>query len=352
MLKTCNIKGTVNDNFSNILSRPFLSVYPDTKLFELIPFFAIGPDIYADGLVVTSKNIIQDDNENFNNKKDKIFKESRAKLSDEFIKGRISSKHLLLIIIELLSQRKSAFSLSNLTAAEIMDVLTEEHMIESDSTVSKVLDIFKTTGFAFLPIVKKINYDNLNSYKMLSYLTVRDFLEFFLKKKKEQRNFAIDNSCLKEIIDMPIKEVSSKLISVSKNSLLIDVINMMLSKKIRNIGILNNNSQLIGILNDRNILQLIVRSKDKFTTTTTHDSTNTFVRHSKLNAQVREFKECTLEDLEVLNNFKIPRMFEIKEDISISKAANHLKNLKHSYLILEGKDRIVTPWDIVMKTLR
>ena len=349
MLKTCNIKGTVNDNFSNILSRPFLSVYPDTKLFELIPFFAIGPDIYADGLVVTSKNIIQDDNENFNNKKDKIFNESRAELSDEFIKGRISSKHLLLIIIDLLSQRKSAFSLYNLTAAEIMDVLTEEHMIESDSTVSKVLDIFKKTGFAFLPIVKKINYDNLNSYKMLSYLTVRDFLQFFLKKKKEQRNFDIDNSCLKEIIDMPIKEVSSKLISVSKNSLLLEVINMMLSKKIRNIGILNNNSKLIGILNDRNILQLIVRSKDKFTSST-HES-NKLARHSKLNAQVREFKECTLEDLEVLNNFKIPRMFEIKEDMSISKAANHLKSLKHSYLILEGKDRIVTPWDIVMKTL-
>jgi predicted transcriptional regulator len=174
-------------------------------------------------------------------------------------------------------------------------------------------------------------------------------LQFFLKKKKEQRNFDIDNSCLKEIIDMPIKEVSSKLISVSKNSLLLDVINMMLSNKIRNIGILNNNSKLIGILNDRNILQLIVRSKDKFTTSI-HESNN-LARHSKLNAQVREFKECTLEDLEVLNNFKIPRMFEIKEDISISKAANHLKSLKHSYLILEGKDRIVTPWDIVMKTL-
>ena len=76
---------------------------------------------------------------------------------------------------------------------------------------------------------------------------------------------------------MPIKEVSSKLISVSKNLLLIDVINMMLSKKIRNIGILNNNSKLIGILNDRNILQLIVRLKDKFTTTTTHDSTKNLV---------------------------------------------------------------------------
>ena len=74
-------------------------------------------------------------------------------------------------------------------------------------------------------------------------------------------------------------------------------------------------------------------------------------KYSKLNVQGREFKECTLEDLEVLNNFKIPQTIEIKEDSSIGNAANHLKNLKHSYLILEGNDRIVTPWDIVMKTL-
>ena len=349
MLKTCNIKGSVKVNFSNILSRPFLSVYPNTKLFELIPFLAIGPDIYADGLLVTSKNIIQDDNDNFNNKKDKLSKKSRVELSDEFIKGRISSKHLLLIIIDLLSERKSVLSLYNLTAAEIMDVLNEEHMIEPDSTLSKVLGIFRKTGFAFLPIVKKTNYNNLNAYKMLSYLSVRDFLPFFLKKKKEQRNIDIDNSCLKQILDMPVKEVSSILISVQGTSLLLDVINIMLSKKIRNIGILNNNSKLIGIMNDRNILELIVKSKDKFTTTT-HDNNHLDI-HSKLNAQVREFKECTLEDLEVLNYFKLPRMFEIKEDISIGKAANHLKSLKHSYLLLEGKDRIVTPWDIVMKTL-
>ena len=184
MLKTCNIKGSVNDNFSNILSRPFLSVYPHTKLFEIIPFFAIGPDIYADGLLVTSKNIIQDDNEKFNNTKDEIFKESKGELSDEFINGRISSKHLLLIIIDLLSERKSALSLYNLTAAEIMDVLTEEHIIESDSPLSKVLDIFKKTGFAFLPIVKKTNYNNLNSYKILSYLSVRDFLSVLFEKEK------------------------------------------------------------------------------------------------------------------------------------------------------------------------
>ena len=46
MLKTSNIKGSVYDNFSNILSRPILSIYPDTKLFEITPFSPIGPNIY------------------------------------------------------------------------------------------------------------------------------------------------------------------------------------------------------------------------------------------------------------------------------------------------------------------
>ena len=51
-----------------------------------------------------------------------------------------------------------------------------------------------------------------------------------------------------------------------KNSFLEDVINTKLSKKIRNIGILNKNSKLNVILNDRKILELMVRSKDKFIT--------------------------------------------------------------------------------------
>ena len=155
MVKTCNIKGSVNENFSNILSRPFLSVYPYTKLFEIIPFFAIGPDIYADGLLVTSKNRMHDNNENFNDKKDEIFKELKEERSNEFVEGRISSKHLLLIIVDLLSERKSVKSLYNLTAAEIMDVLTEEHMIESDSTVSKVLDIFQKNRVCIFTYSKK-----------------------------------------------------------------------------------------------------------------------------------------------------------------------------------------------------
>lgn len=105
-----------------------------------------------------------------------------------------------------------------------MDVLNDGHIIDLDSPLSKVSRIFKETEFAFLPIVNKTNYKNLNSYKMLAYLSVRGFLPFFLKRKeKKDRYFDIDNFCLKEIIDMPVKEVSSKLISVYKNSLRTDV---------------------------------------------------------------------------------------------------------------------------------
>jgi len=98
----------------------------------------------------------------------------------------------------------------------------------------------------------------------------------------------------------------------------------------------------------------LVKSKDKFTTSSSHSThdNNILDIQSKLSVQIGEFKRCTFEEIEVLTKFKLPRFFEIKEDSIISNAANHLKNLKHSYLILEGYDRIVTSWDIVMKTVR
>jgi hypothetical protein len=42
----------VNEVFHDSIKRPFLFVYPDTKLLELTTFLAIGPEIYVDGLVV------------------------------------------------------------------------------------------------------------------------------------------------------------------------------------------------------------------------------------------------------------------------------------------------------------
>ena len=42
---------------------------------------------------------------------------------------------------------------------------------------------------------------------------------------------------------------------------------------------------------------------------------------------------------------------EIPQDKSIDAAATLLADMERPFLILEGKDKIVTPWDIVMKTL-
>jgi hypothetical protein len=42
----------VNEVFHDLIKRPFLFVYPHTKLLEVATFLAIGPQIYVDGLVV------------------------------------------------------------------------------------------------------------------------------------------------------------------------------------------------------------------------------------------------------------------------------------------------------------
>jgi hypothetical protein len=41
--------------FNDSANRPFLFVYPDTKLLEVITFLAIGPEIYVDGVVVVTE---------------------------------------------------------------------------------------------------------------------------------------------------------------------------------------------------------------------------------------------------------------------------------------------------------
>jgi hypothetical protein len=45
----------VKEVFNDSAKRPFLFVYPDTKLLEVTAFLAIGPEIYVDGVVVVTE---------------------------------------------------------------------------------------------------------------------------------------------------------------------------------------------------------------------------------------------------------------------------------------------------------
>ena len=97
-------------------------------MFQIATFLAIGPQIYADGLVV------------INNKKKPI--------------GRIGSKHIISNIIDI-----GYPECLELTALQIMDDFTES--LDMNSPLSKVLEVFDKTKFAFVPITANNSSDKI-----------------------------------------------------------------------------------------------------------------------------------------------------------------------------------------------
>jgi len=62
-----------------------------------------------------------------------------------------------------------------------------------------------------------------------------------------------------------------------------------------------------------------------------------------------------LAEIDIINHLDILSIKKIKCDTTTSKAAELLMDISNPCLILEGKEygdySIVTPWDIVMKTV-
>ena len=74
-------------------------------------------------------------------------------------------------------------------ASEIMQKIKENHIIQPNSTVRDVQDVFKRTRFGFSPIVEKID-NNTKYLKAVSSITIYDFLKLRNGTTKYQnRNF-------------------------------------------------------------------------------------------------------------------------------------------------------------------
>lgn len=107
----------------------------------------------------------------------------------------------------------------------------------------------------------------------------------------------------------------------------------MLKKGIRNIGITENGSDqsnVIGVVNDRSILEFLLSHNGR--------------------QIIKNLDQEALSHIRIGKNVKIYQIEEVPQDDSIKVAASLLKEMERPFLILEGKDKIVTPWDIVMKT--
>lgn len=281
-----NVSGNVVNVFPQIFKRPFIPIVLDTPLYQFSVFLAIGPEIYVDGLVVLEKN-------------------------NQQVVGRLGCRNIL---SHLLNTRYSEWR--STTADQIMErSYKEEEMIDIDSPVSKVIDLFKKTKFAFTPIITK-------ERNVVAILTIRDFLPIVKNKDNAETT--------------PISQISSKLSSIDKNTDVLKAIDIMLKKGIRNIGITkskNKPSELIGVINDRKILEFLLSHTGRQIMKDLEQKTISHIRLARLT-----------------ENLDIYPMREVPQDISIKVAANLLTEMERPFLILEGKDKIVTPWDIVMKT--
>ncbi len=258
---------SIRESADQIFKRPSLSISPQTPLPQVATFLAIGPQIYVDGLVVTVG-------------KDPV--------------GRISSRHILQNIIN-----SHHTGWLNTTASELMDrkVLS----VEMNSSLGTAMKIFGETRFAFLPITDKGS--------LIASLGIRDILPLIINTN----------------IDTHTSQVSSPVVNVTKETNLKHILDIMLTKGIRNVVIkVGTNTYLI---NDRKILEFLFSPEGR----------------EIMTIRKTEISSINVDDLDL-----IPISI-ISDDITITKAAKLLTDIRTPCILFENS--IVTPWDIVMKTI-
>jgi CBS domain-containing protein len=297
----------VKEVFSDSAKRPFLFVYPDTNLLEITTFLAIGPEIYVDGVVVVSE-------ESHNGKKIKT------------PVGMIGGRNVLRYMMESAFDPKEDF-LANVNASQIMAEMTQSNLTELETSLSKVLDIFGSTKFAIVPVMSTIKENNGSEPAMIGALTIRDFLPLIVDKKLH-----FNHGGNKGIIN----QISSPIVSVSGDTSIKDAISVMVNKGIRNIGIRNQkqgneyerkgntkSSKIDYIVNDRKILEYLLSHNRRAKSNPIFDS---------------------VSDLDSI------QISATRGDITIIEAAQYLMDIRNQFLVLEGNEFIITPWDLIMKT--
>jgi CBS domain-containing protein len=208
--------------------------------------------------------------------------------------GKIGSKQILLTIIN----SKYPDWLKK-TASQIMD--SSEISLEMDSPLSTAIDIFKQTSIAFIPITK--------SGSIVASLSIRDLLPIVMTST----------------FHVKLKDIASPLVISSKGTNLKVALNIMFQKKIRNIIITSDNGY--GIINDRKILEFLFSENGR-----------KIINTNSLGIQAIE--------IDFLDKLPVNR---VSDNTTVSKAAELLMDINTPCLLLN--ESLVTPWDIVMKTI-
>jgi hypothetical protein len=216
-----SLDSSVSNLFPDVFEHPILFVYSDTKLVELTSYLAIGPQIYADGLLVMEQP---------GNRKQHNF-QGESGIARRRVIGQLGSKHIISHIIRTdpFSYRDSLYTT---TALDIMDSVSDNEIIEPSSPIRRVIGTFKEKRFAFVPVESRItapvrnisnsriNADNISHENdddimiITAAISVRDFLPLLVKPERQINNIT-DSSNSQQEITIPLSEISSKLVSVN-----------------------------------------------------------------------------------------------------------------------------------------
>lgn len=181
----------------HIFKRPLLFVDVHDSMLQAATFLAIGPQIYADGLVV------------FDGKK---------------LAGRIGG---LALVQHILATREKWLEFKAVrVTGELKDPL------EASAPVSDALRAFQETRFAFFPV----SFHG----EISASLSIRDLLWFYAKQE----------------ISTKAVSLASEIIPVSQDTNVLDSLKIMAEQKIRNLVFMQ--SGLAYMINDRKILEFML----------------------------------------------------------------------------------------------
>jgi hypothetical protein len=175
--------------------------------------------------------------------------------------------------------------------------------LEMDSPLSKAIDVFNQTYIAFLPVTR--------FGLVVASLSIRDILPIIATTD----------------IHLPLKDISSSLVLLPKKANLKVALDTMFQKRIRNIIIRDNNSDYY-IINDRKILEFLFSENGR---------------------KIMSTHNLGIQAIEIDLMDKLPAI-RVSDNTTLSKAAELLMDISTPCLLLN--ESIVTPWDIVMKTIK
>jgi CBS domain-containing protein len=177
-----------------IFRRPLLYVGPGDSIFHAATFLAIGPPIYADGLVV---------------------------LDAGRLVGRIGGWQLANYILEKKERWLDA------RAGDITEAL--EKPLDADSPVKEALAIFSETKFAFMPVA--------SGGKVVASLSIRDLLGMADKTRKAV-------------------QLASPLNAVEEKTGVLEALRFMIDRGVRNLVAMRPDGPYF--INDRRVLEFLL----------------------------------------------------------------------------------------------